>query len=78
MKIKTVRLSLELGLGLLTAVAVAVVITGCKSGPFSSDLNGSPTSDFHYAQSPNYHSPPYNTPPPAAPTTNDLGMPISN
>jgi hypothetical protein len=78
MKTKNVRLTVELGLGLLAAAMVAALITGCKSGPFSSDLNGSPTSDFHYAQSRNYHSPQVNTPPPASPTTNELGMPVSN
>jgi hypothetical protein len=78
MKTKTVRLSLELGLGLLAAVLLASLITGCKSGPFSSDLNGSPTSDYHYAQSPNYHSPQVPRPQPGPPTTNDLGMPVTN
>jgi len=67
MKIKTVRLFL--------ALSTAAGITGCASGPFSSSLGHSPTSDFHYVQEGNDHTTRVYTSPSTATATNDLGMP---
>ena len=67
-KIKSCRLFLVLGPGLLLAVIVTTV-TGCVSGPFSSDLNQSPP----YAK-PTWrgddHTPPVYTSPTVTPATN--------
>jgi hypothetical protein len=70
MKIKAGRLFLVLGLGLSTA-AVVTGITGCTSGPFSSNLNQSPP----YTKptwSGDDHVPPVYTSPTVNPTTNNL------
>jgi len=70
MKIKTGRLFLALGLGLAMA-AIVTSITGCVSGPFSSNLNQSPT-DFQSTSDGEDHAMPVYTSPTVTPATNNL------
>jgi hypothetical protein len=70
LKIKTGPLFLALGLGLSTAVVVTS-ITGCASGPFSSNLNQSPPY-FRPTMSDDDHTPPVYTSPTVTPATNNL------
>jgi hypothetical protein len=70
LKIKAGPLFMALGLGFSTAVVVTG-ITGCASGPFSSNLNQSPP----YSQSTwsgDDHTPPVYTSPTVTPATNNL------
>jgi hypothetical protein len=69
MKIKAGHLFLALGLGLSTAV-IATGITGCVGGPFSSNLNQSPT-DFQPTWSGDDHAMPVYTSPTVTPATNN-------
>ena len=66
MKIKTGRLFPALGLGL----SMAAIITGCASGPFSSNLNQSPP-DFKPTWSGDEHAMPVYTSPTVTPATNN-------
>jgi hypothetical protein len=70
MKIKAGSLFLALGLGLSTA-AVVTGITGCAGGPFSSNLNQSPT-DVNPTWSGDDHAQPVYTSPTVTPATNNL------
>jgi hypothetical protein len=70
LKIKTRSFLLASGLGLSTAALIAV-ITGCTSGPFSSNLNGSPPGSSTPWKSDN-RTPPVYTSPTTTPATNDL------
>jgi hypothetical protein len=70
MKIKAGSLFLALGLGLSTAAAVTG-ITGCVGGPFSSNLNQSPT-DFQPTWSGDDHAMPVYTSPTVTPATTNL------
>jgi hypothetical protein len=70
LKIKAVRLLLALCLGLSMAVVVTS-ITGCASGPFSSNLNHSPT-DFEPTWSGDDHAMPVYTSPTVTPATTNL------
>jgi hypothetical protein len=69
LKIKAGRLFLALGLGLPMAVIVTS-ITGCASGPFSSNLNQSPT-DVQPTWSGDDHAMPVYTSPTVTPATNN-------
>jgi len=69
-KIKAGRLFLALGLGLSMA-AVITGTTGCASGPFSSNLNQSPTG-FKPTWRGDDHTPPVYTSPTVTPATNNL------
>ena len=69
-KIKAGRLFLALGLGLSMA-AVITGTTGCVSGPFSSNLNHSPT-DSQPTWSGDDHAMPVYTSPTVTPATNNL------
>jgi len=69
LKIKAVHLFLALGLGLSTAVIVTG-ITGCVGGPFSSNLNQSPT-DFQSTSDGEDHAMPVYTSPTDTPATNN-------
>jgi len=70
LKFKAGPLFLALGLGLSTAVVVTG-ITGCASGPFSSNLNQSPTG-FKPTWRGDDHTPPVYTSPTVTPATNNL------
>jgi len=70
LKIKAGRLFLALGLGLSMA-AIVTSITGCVSGPFSSNLNQSPPY-FKPTMRGDDHTPPVYTSPTVAPATNNL------
>jgi hypothetical protein len=67
MKIKTGRVFTALGLGL----SMAAIITGCASGPFSSNLNQSPPY-FNPTWRGDDHTPPVYTSPAVTPETNNL------
>jgi hypothetical protein len=69
LKIKADHLFLALWLGLSTAVIVTG-ITGCVSGPFSSNLNQSPT-DNQPTWSGDDHAMPVYTSPTVTPATNN-------
>jgi hypothetical protein len=69
-KIKAGRLFLALGLGLSMA-AVITGTTSCASGPFSSNLNQSPT-DFQPTWSGDDHAMPVYTSPTVTPATTNL------
>jgi hypothetical protein len=70
LKIKAGPLFLALGLGLSTAVVVTG-LTGCVGGPFSSNLNQSPT-DSKPTWRGDDHTPPVYTSPTVTPATNNL------
>jgi hypothetical protein len=70
LKIKAGSLFLALGLGLST-VTVVTGITGCASGPFSSNLNQSP-SDFNPTWDGEDRATPVYTSPTVTPATNNL------
>ena len=70
LKIKAGRLFLALGLGLSTA-AMVTSITGCASGPFSSNLNHSPT-DNQPTWSGDDHAMPVYTSPAVTPASTNL------
>jgi hypothetical protein len=70
LKIKAGRLFLALGLGLSMA-AIVTSITGCASGPFSSNLNQSP-SDFQPTWSGDDHAMPVYTSPTVTSATTNL------
>jgi hypothetical protein len=70
LKIKAGRLFLALGLGLSMATVITGT-TGCASGPFSSNLNQSPT-DFQSTSDGEDHAMPVYTSPTVAPATNNL------
>jgi hypothetical protein len=70
LKMKAVPLFLALGLGLASAVVVTG-ITGCASGPFSSNLNQSPP-DSKSAREGDDHAQPVYTSPTVTPATNNL------
>ena len=70
LKMKAAPLFLALGLGLASAVVVTG-ITGCASGPFSSNLNQSPP-DSKSAQGGDDHAQPVYTSPTVTPATNNL------
>ena len=70
LKIKAGSLFLALGLGLSTA-AIITSITGCASGPFSSNLNQSPP-DSKSAWGGDDHAQPVYTSPTVTPATNNL------
>jgi hypothetical protein len=74
LKIKAGYLFLALWLGLSTTV-VFTGITGCASGPFSSNLNQSPT-DVKPTWSGDDHAMPVYTSPTVTPTTNN--WPVTN
>jgi hypothetical protein len=69
-KIKAGRLLLALALGLSMA-AIVTSMTGCASGPFSSNLNQSPT-DSNPTQDGEDHAMPVYTSPIVTPATNNL------
>ena len=68
-KTKAGSLFLALGLGLSMA-AIVTSITGCASGPFSSNLKQSPP-DFKPTWSGDDHAMPVYTSPTVTPTTNN-------
>ena len=70
LKIKAGSLFLALGLGLSTA-AMVTGVTGCASGPFSSNLNQSPPY-FNPTWRGDDHTPPVYTSPAVTPETNNL------
>ncbi len=70
LKIKAGRLLLALALGLST-VAMVTGVTGCANGPFSSNLNQSPT-DINPTWSGDDHAMPVYTSPSVAPATTNL------
>ena len=67
LKIKTGRLFLALGLGL----SMAAMVTGCATGPFSSNLGHSPT-DIQPTWSGDDHAMPVYTSPAVTPATTNL------
>jgi hypothetical protein len=70
MKIKAARLFVTLVLG-LSAAAMIASITGCASGPFSSNLEGSPPYDNPAAKGDN-HTPIVYTSPSVTPAPTNL------
>jgi hypothetical protein len=70
LKIKAGSLFLALGLGLSTA-AMVTVVTGCASGPFSSNLGHSPT-DIQPTWSGDDHAMPVYTSPTVTPASTNL------
>jgi hypothetical protein len=70
LQIKVSRLFLALGLGLSTT-AIITGVTGCASGPLSSNLNQSPT-DFQPTWSGDDHAMPVYTSPTVTPATTNL------
>jgi hypothetical protein len=76
MKISAVRLFVILVLG-LTATAIVASITGCASGPFSSNLAGSPPYNFPPGRGDN-HTPVVYTSPSVTPAPADLPAGITH
>jgi hypothetical protein len=70
MKIKAARRFVTLVLG-LSAAAMVTSITGCASGPLSSNLNGSPSDDKPTGNGDN-HTPIVYTSPSVTPDATDL------